>query len=126
VSRLRYPFVALAAVSALAAGAGGTQAVAAKTKVTKLYGQTGPAYEIKLTNFGFKRIKHLKPGVYTFVIQDRSTIHNFHLVGPGVNKSTPVRYLGTKTWSKLRLKKGTYRYFCNPHKGQMKGSFTVS
>jgi plastocyanin len=125
VSRLRYPLVALAAVSALAAGIGGTQATAGTTKVTKLYGQTGPGYAIKLTNYSFVRIKHLKPGVYTFVIQDRSTIHNFHLVGPGVNKSTPVRYLGTKTWTKLRLKKGTYRYFCNPHKGQMKGSFTV-
>jgi plastocyanin len=124
VSRFRYPLVALAAVAALGA-AGGTSAVAAKAKVTKLYGQTGPGYEIKLTNYNFVKIKHVKPGVYTFVIQDRSTIHNFHLVGPGVNKTTPVRYLGTKTWSKLRLKKGTYRYFCDPHKGSMKGSFTV-
>lgn len=124
MSRLRIPLVALAAAGVLVAAVGGTQA-AASVKAKKLYGRSGPGYVIKLTDYDFVPIKHLKPGLYTFVIQDRATNHDFHLVGPGVNKTTTVRYLGTKTWANVRLKKGTYRYSCDPHKGQMHRSFTV-
>jgi plastocyanin len=122
VSRLRFPLVVLAVSGALAA-AGGTQA--APAKVTKLYGQVGPGYSIKLRNFSFKAVKRLKPGLYTFVIQDRATIHNFHLKGRGVDKHTAVRFLGTRFWRNVRLKKGTYRYWCDPHRSQMHGSFKV-
>ncbi|HEX9416673.1 MAG TPA: hypothetical protein VF895_08225 [Gaiellaceae bacterium] len=125
MSRLRFPLVALALSGALVA-AGATHAAAHKVKVTKLYGKTGPGYEIKLTNYDFVRVKRLKPGLYTFVIQDRATNHNFHLAGPGVNKSTSVRYLGTKTWKDVRLKKGTYKYWCDVHKSMMHGSFRVT
>jgi plastocyanin len=125
VSRLLSSLVVLAALGALAAVAGSSQASSHKVKVPRLYGKAGPAYDITLTNYGFERIKRVKAGVYTFVINDTSTAHDFHLVGPGVNKATPVRYLGTKTWAKLRLKRGTYRYFCDPHKKQMHGTFKV-
>lgn len=125
MSRLGYSFLVLAAVGALAAGAAGIQAAPQKVKVPKLFGKTGPSFDIKLTNYGFKRISRVKPGVYTFVINDTSTDHNFHLVGPGINKTTPVRFLGTKTWAKLRLKRGTYRYVCDPHKKQMHGTLRV-
>jgi len=45
--------------------------------------------------------------------------------GPGVDKKTSVGGQGTSTW-KLTLKKGTYKYVCDPHASIMKGSFTVS
>jgi plastocyanin len=32
---------------------------------------------------------------------------------------------GTTTW-KVTLKKGTYKYVCDPHASFMKGSFTVA
>jgi plastocyanin len=67
----------------------------------------------------------LKAGSYTFVIADKASIHDFHLTGPGVNKTTSVAGKGTSTW-KLTLKKGTYTYVCDPHSSFMKGSFTVS
>jgi plastocyanin len=41
-----------------------------------------------------------------------------------VNKTTSVAGKGTKTWT-VTLKKGTYKYVCDPHKSFMKGSFTV-
>jgi len=121
--KIRYLLVATVVTGALL-GAGATQA-SSQAKVTKLYGKVGPGFTITLKKKNFSPVKTLKPGVYTFVIMDTSTIHNFHLKGPGVDKKTAVRYLGTKTWAKLRLKKGTYRYWCDPHKTTMKGSFTV-
>ena len=66
----------------------------------------------------------LKAGTYVFKIADKSSIHNFHLSGPGVNKKTTVGGTGTTTWT-LKLKKGTYKFVCDPHASFMKGSFKV-
>ena len=66
----------------------------------------------------------LERGSYSIRISDTSNIHDFHLTGPGVNKRTSVPRTGTATWN-VRLKKGTYRYVCDPHASMMHGSFTV-
>ena len=111
-------FVALAAlVAALAV----PSALAA---TPTLKGTVGPGYTITLTQGGKKVIK-LKAGIYVFKIADKANTHNFHLTGPGVNKLTTVKAKGNYTW-KLKLKKGTYKFVCDPHKAFMKGSFTVS
>jgi plastocyanin len=74
---------------------------------------------------GGKDVKTLKAGTYTMVVRDKSSIHNFHLVGPGVNKSTTVPFTGTTTWT-VKLKKGKYTYQCDIHASVgMKGTFTV-
>lgn len=99
-------------------------AALAKSRTTTLDGTVGPGFTITLKD-GSKVVKTLKPGTYLFKINDRSNIHNFHLTGPGVNKKTAVKRLGHYTW-KLKLKKGTYRYVCDPHKTIMKGSFKVT
>ena len=58
-------------------------------------------------------------------VTDRSSSHNFRLRGPGFNKAiTSVGFTGTKTVT-VRLRKGTYRYVCDPHSSFMKGSFRV-
>jgi plastocyanin len=57
------------------------------------------------------------------VIDDKSSAHNFHLTGPGVNVKTSVPAVGVKTFT-VSLKKGTYKFVCDPHLF-MKGSFTV-
>ena len=108
--------VALVAALALATGA---NAVAAQ----KLNGTTGPGFTITLKQ-GTKKVTSLKPGKYSFVINDRSSIHNFHLRGPGVNKSTSVPRTGMQTWA-ITLKAGKYTFVCDPHASGMKGSFTV-
>ncbi len=89
-----------------------------------LNGTDGPGFTITLTQNGNK-VKSLKAGTYVFKIADKSSIHNFHLTGPGVNKKTSVGAKGTKTWT-LTLKEGTYKYVCDPHASFMKGKFTVS
>jgi plastocyanin len=121
MSRIRM-LAALLAASLVAVAAAGSAVAGAP----KLVGAVGPDSSFKITlTRGGKPVKALKAGKYTFVIKDTATIHNFHLTGPGVNKTTSVSGKGTSTW-KLTLKEGTYKYVCDPHASIMKGSFKVS
>ena len=91
-----------------------------------LRGHTGPGFEIGLVDANGVDVKAIdKPGTYTFTINDLSELHNFHLIGPGVDKETSIEGQGTETWT-LELAAGTYNYFCTPHATIMKGSFTVA
>ena len=112
---------AVVAATALAVS-GSSSAAPAKT----VNGTVGPGFTIGLTMNG-KKVTRLKAGTaYRFVIRDRSSIHDFHLSGPGFNRVvTGVGYTGTKSFL-LRLKKGSYRFVCDPHSGSMRGSFLVS
>jgi plastocyanin len=101
-----------------------TIASAATTAHPVLVGQTGPGFTITLKQSN-KPVKTLKAGVYTVKILDKSSIHNFHLTGPGVNKTTSVPKVYTVTWT-VTLKKGTYTFVCDPHKEIMRGSFKVT
>jgi len=89
-----------------------------------LNGTVGPGFTITLKK-GTTKVTKLKAGTYVFKIADKSSIHNFHLTGPGIDKKTSVGGTGTTTW-KLKLTRGTYKYVCDPHKSFMKGSFTVT
>ncbi len=84
----------------------------------------GPGFTITLTQGG-KKVTSLPAGTYTIKVQDKSNIHNFHLIGPGVNKASSVVAVATTTW-KVTLKKGTYKFQCDPHATIMKGSFKVT
>jgi plastocyanin len=98
-------------------------AASAAPKTVK--GTVGPGFTISLASGG-KKVSSLKPGVYKFEITDRSTAHDFHLTGPGINKLiTGVSFVGRKSVT-VRLRKGTYRFVCDPHASAMKGSFKVA
>jgi plastocyanin len=113
--------LAILAVSLVAATAG----VAGTQKSAGLTGEVGPGFSIEVKQ-GSKDVKTLKAGTYTIKVQDKATIHNFHLKGPGLNKSTTVPFMGTQTW-KIKLKPGTYTYQCDPHASSgMKGTFKVT
>ena len=91
----------------------------------KLVGTSGPGFDIEVTKAG-KDVKKLKHGTYKIVVRDKSSEHNFHLSGPGVNKKTTVSAVTTKTWT-IKLKKGKYTYQCDIHAAVgMKGSFRVT
>jgi plastocyanin len=89
----------------------------------KLQGRVADPVSISLTVAG-KKVSSLKAGTYTIVVRDEAGDHDFHLTGPGVNRTTTVSGTGTQTW-KVTLKRGTYTYKCDPHAAFMKGSFTV-
>ena len=113
MSRIRIAAALLATATVAAFGVGSASAA------TTLKGTDGPGFTITFS------AKTVKAGKYKIVISDKSSIHNFHLTGPGVNKKTSVGGTGSSTW-KLTLKKGTYKFVCDPHASLMKGSFTVT
>jgi len=99
--------------------------VSAQSATPRLTGEAGPGFSIEVTKAG-KDVKTLKAGKYTIKVEDKGSIHNFHLMGPGVNKKTGVSFTGETTW-KLTLKPGKYTYQCDPHAASgMKGSFKVT
>jgi plastocyanin len=111
--------LSLLASSLALAGGGG-----ASTRGTvSLTGTVGPGFTITLKNRA-KSVKTLAPAKYAFVIHDKSNIHNFHLTGPGVDRKTSVAKTGTTQWT-LTLRKGTYKFVCDPHKTTMHGTFVV-
>jgi plastocyanin len=120
----------LVAIAALAAfvlpSASALGAQSALGSPPKLTGTVGPGFTIVLTQNG-KKVKALKAGTYTFVITDKSPNHNYNLDGPnGWSKDfTTVPFVGTKTFT-VTLKKGKYKYYCQPHESFMFGNFTVS
>jgi plastocyanin len=118
LTRIRLILAAAAAVALVTAAPTGAA-------TTKLVGNVGPGFTITLTKGG-KKVTTLKPGSYSITVNDRSTMHNFRLRGPGrVNKATTVGFRGTRTFT-VTLRRGTYTYVCDPHASSMKGSFRVA
>ena len=115
--RTRLAFVALL-------GAALIIVASASAAVPTLKAADGPGFTISLKK-GTTKVTKLKAGKYKIVIKDLSNIHNFHLKGPGVDKKTGVGAKGTFTWT-VTLKKGTYKFICDPHAAIMKGSFKVT
>ena len=112
---------ALFGIVAIAAATGG----ASQAAVPKLRGTVGPGFTIKLERGG-KRVTTLRPGTYALVVSDKSPVHDFHISGPGLSKIvTGVSFVGIKT-IRVKLKPGTYRYVCDPHRTLMHGRFRVS
>ena len=101
-------------------------ASASLASTPKLTGTVGPGFTITLTQGG-KKVTKLKAGSYTFAIKDSSAAHSYGLDGPnGFAKDfTSVSYKGSKTFT-LKLKPGTYKFYCSPHESSMFGNFKVS
>lgn len=121
------------ALAALAAAAALLAALPASAATPTFKATVGPGFTISMAT------KPKTAGKIKLVIADKSNIHNFHLTGPGgkaitafdvkANKtvksvSTSVGAVGTRVFI-LTLKRGTYKFVCDPHVSSMKGSFTV-
>src|SRR5512144_1046913 len=111
-----FRFALVVALVAVVVSVTATSSVAAPAK---LVGTVGPGFAITLTQGG-KKVTKLKAGKYTFVINDKSSMHSYGLDGPnGFAKDfTSVSFKGTKTFT-LTLKKGKYKYYCTPHESFM-------
>ena len=127
------------ALGATACGGGGSSASDQTTEATTtsggggsasasgtLEGEVGPGFDIEVKQNG-KDAETVKAGTYTLKVEDKGDIHDFHLIGPGVdNVVTGVPFKGEKTVT-VTLQKGTYTYQCDPHaSGGMKGTFEVT
>jgi plastocyanin len=92
----------------------------------ELDGETGPGFEIEVKQNGADA-ESVAAGTYTLKVEDKSSSHNFHLIGPGVDEEvTTVPFTGDKEVT-VTLKPGTYTYQCDPHADSgMKGTFEVT
>ena len=92
----------------------------------ELDGEVGPGFTIEVSQNG-EDAESVKAGTYTLKVEDKSSAHNFHLTGPGVDETvTSVPFEGEKTVT-VKLEKGTYTYQCDPHASSgMKGTFEVT
>jgi hypothetical protein len=113
-------FTAAVVGAVLVAGAS-----AKRSATLVLTGTDGPGYTIDLKLNG-KAVKTLKAGTYKVVIHDKASIHGWSLDGPhGFAKDiAAVPFTGTKTVT-LKLKAGSYKFYCPAHEPTMFGHFTV-
>ena len=113
-------FTAAVVGAVLVAGAS-----AKRSATLVLTGTVGPGYTIDLKMNG-KAVKTLKVGTYKVVIHDKASIHGWSLDGPhGFAKDiSSVPSTGTKTVT-LKLKAGSYKFYCPAHEPMMFGRFTV-
>jgi plastocyanin len=117
--RLLLPLAVGVSLAVAAAGQAG------QAKSAGLVGEVGPGFSIEVKQNG-KDLKTIKAGTYKIKVEDKSSSHNFHLIGKGLNKSTSVAFMGDRTWT-VTLKAGKVTYQCDPHAASgMKGSFRVT
>jgi hypothetical protein len=91
----------------------------------KLTGSVGPGFTITLKR-GTAPVRVLKAGFYSLTVADKASIHNFQIEGPGLDRRvTTVGFRGTKTVT-IHLRRGTYKYYCQPHESTMFGHFRVT
>ena len=83
----------------------------------------GPGFSISLTQGG-SAVTTLAPGTYTVNVSDLSTLHNFHLSGPGVNQATEIDTTSSPTWT-VTFSAGSYHFQCDAHPTMLHGDFTV-
>ena len=82
------------------------------------------AFEITLTDASGEEVTEVPAGDYEIRVSDLSEIHNFHLMGEGVDEATTVPETGDVVWE-VTLEEGDYEYICDPHPG-MRGELTVT
>jgi hypothetical protein len=79
---------------------------------------------VVLTKVGGIPVAQLTPGTYELAITDRSTLHNFHLHGPGVDVDSGQSATGSTTRT-VALTDGYYAFGSDPFLDRMRGEFTV-
>jgi len=113
-----FPLLATLAVALAAPAIGSAQN-------PRLLATVGPGFTISLATADGQTVSQLAAGTYEVSVNDQSAIHNFHLIGPGVDQTTSVEFVGTTTWT-VTLSGGSYVFVCDPHAAQMRGSFSVA
>ncbi len=87
--------------------------------IRRLSGTVGPDMTITMSK------SKTVAGRYSITINDKSALHNFHLMGPnGVSKATGVAFVGTVTW-RVHLVAGTWKFQCDVHPLTMHGTLKV-
>ena len=111
------PVLAMASL-VVATSAGGVPAKDSFALKGEVYA-TG--FKIEMENAAGRKLRSIRAGTYRIKIEDKATIHNFRLRGPGINRATSVPRRSEQIWT-VKLQKGTYRFLCDPHAATMSAS----
>ena len=90
----------------------------------RLLATVGPGNTISLRSASGAALKTVKAGTYSIAVRDRSKLHNFHLVGKGVNRKTGLATTGTVTWT-VKLGTGALRFYSDRSPATVRGSLVV-
>jgi hypothetical protein len=93
-------------------------------KPGKLNGRVGPGKVIWLKTGAGAMVKKLKAGSYKITVKDSSKTDNFHLLGPGVNKKTGIKFRGTVSWTVKFRSAAKYTVRSDAHK-TLRRTFTA-
>lgn len=131
-ARAALALASVAAALALAGCGGGGEASTTETAAppqvpvgSMLRASVGPGFEISLQTEAGEDVSTLAPGEYTIDVDDKSSAHNFHLTGSGVDEDSGVTEIGSSTWT-VTLEEGSYHFQCDPHASTMNGDFEVT
>jgi len=90
---------------------------------------TNDGFDIGITDANGNAVARVEPGTYTFVVRDRSTVHNFHFASNedrSVDFRTELAFVGEQSFT-VTLRPGTeYAYACEPHWQTMNGHLTTN
>jgi plastocyanin len=96
------------------------------TAKTRLVLTSGPAQVITLKTAAGKAVRTMRLGTYSLTVRDRSRAHDAHVIAPGFNRRTTIRFVGTQRWKMKLAKVGTLRFLCDPHASAgMRGSAKI-
>jgi hypothetical protein len=114
-------------LSAVAAAALASPAAALAQAPERLIGTVGTddARLISLTHTNGSRVRDIDAGTYVIEVRDRSRLHNFRLIGPGVERRTDIQDTGTVMWTVTFRDQSVYEYFSESFPSEMYDSFTT-
>lgn len=113
--------IACAAALALAPASAATDAAPLDRgdRLPRIHGVVGPGFDISVS------VDSVPAGRYKLVVRDKSTIHNFHVVGAGVDEQTSVSQTGKQAF-RVNLVAGKYKMVCDPHSDSMRTTLKVT
>jgi hypothetical protein len=111
--------------AATTSSAAGRNAKKAPPAPPKLSGVVSAQGAVILKDGRGAAVRRLRPGWYTVLIAVETRTADFHLVGPGTNKSTGRHFLGDVLWG-VHFVRGTYRYMSDSNATGTTHSVSVS
>ena len=90
---------------------------------------TNDGFDIGVTDASGAPVTRVTPGTYTFVVRDRSTIHNFHFASNEdrtVDFRTELGFVGEQSFTVTLQADTEYAYACEPHWQTMNGHLSTS
>jgi hypothetical protein len=85
---------------------------------------TNDGFDIGLTDATGTPVTRVRPGTYTFLIRDRSRLHNFHFASNEdrtVDFRTDLDFVGEQSFTVTLQNDTRYAYACEPHWQTMNG-----